>query len=97
MVFDGPLSENEFLGNLAITCSLREQLEDLDLPWTQFVLLWREWAVEIEIAVVAEGAGDTPVGEDAGFPRDLAFVERTVTIRCRFDQSRTEQITCVPR
>src|SRR5437763_10738134 len=31
MVFDGPLSENEFLSNLAITCSFREQLEDLDL------------------------------------------------------------------
>src|SRR5581483_8393478 len=41
MVFDGPLGEHEFLGNLAITCSFREQLEDLDLPRTQFLLRWR--------------------------------------------------------
>jgi hypothetical protein len=41
MVFDGALSQDEFLRDLAITCPFREQLEDLDLPWTQFLLLWR--------------------------------------------------------
>src|SRR5689334_12270510 len=41
MVFDGSLSEDELLRNLAITCTFREEFKNLDLPWTQRLLLWR--------------------------------------------------------
>src|SRR5450759_742238 len=69
MVFDCPLSENEFLGNLAIACAFREQLENLDLPWTQRLLLERAGCLGRRTAFSSkfeeEFAGN--LGLDGGF------------------------------